>query len=151
MPDALLYVQETYGFRLHPYTAESLARKFSFLRKQTAIERRDGRIFLQLGPFIEMVEEGFFPDIPDGWKPFSYLLKKLKLSPFTLRDWIRQGKVKGMKICIGASEVYFAKESEVRRYRDKRRDRGLPNPGSGAHQGQKRYKFLRHKRSRLDK
>jgi hypothetical protein len=150
LSDAILYVEATYGFKLSRHMGESLARKFSFLRKQTAIERRKGTCYVQLGPFVEMVEEGFFPDIPDGWKPFTYLTKKYNLWPESLRTWIAKGKVRGMKISIGATEVYFAKESEVRRYRDKRRDRGDYNAERGRKYGSKTFYYRKRKRRLLD-
>jgi hypothetical protein len=150
LSDAILYIEATYGFRLSRAAGESLARKFSFLRKQTAIERRNGTCYVQLGPFVEMVEKGFFPDIPEGWKSSTYLTKKYNLLPVSLRTWIEKGKVKGMKILIGTTEVYFAKESEVRRYRDKRRDRSRSDAGRGRKQGYKTYHFNKRARRLLD-
>jgi hypothetical protein len=149
LADILLYVQSTYGLALEKRTALTLARKFSLLNEKDMLSKEGSRYAIQLGPFLEAFESSYYPDIPDGWKSVFYLMNTYKLSRVTLFNWIRGQKVKSMKFHVGTMEVYFAKESEVKRYIGQRRDRiCTPGAGRGNILGAKAFKVNRNQGKR---
>lgn len=148
LPDIRLYIQNTYGVAIKSTTVLALARKFNFLENQDMFFKEGGHYQVQLGPFLEAFESSYYPDIPEGWKSVYYLMKTYKLTRGTIFNWISKKKVKHMMFHVGIMEVYFAKESEIRRYNGQRRDRICTHGGRGRIHGTKTFKVNRNKGKR---
>lgn len=144
--DIVLYIQANYGLAMGRPSILTLARKFSILRK-VGEGKGNVRYYIQLGPFTDIFEQAYFPDIPKGWYSSARLSKQFGIDYHHIPKWIHWKKIPGMKFLVGTREVYFAEEKAVRRYIARRKS----GEGAGRFLGRKNFTFRKRKGWLVDK
>lgn len=112
--DTRFFVELELNLALTTNMVRKIAKKFNLL---SAEER------IQQGPFVDLCRKIYFPEIPKGYRPVRYFVKKYGMHILTIESWAERNLVKAQKIACGLQEVWFAEEKDVKRVIDERRNR----------------------------
>lgn len=115
--DTRFFVELELNLALTNIMVRKIAKRFNLLSMQDGEER------IQQGPFVDLCRKIYFPEIPKGYKPLRYFVKKHGLRLITIESWVERNWVKAQKIACGLQEVWFAEEKDFKRLVDERRNR----------------------------
>ena len=115
--DATFYIQLELQLALGRDSILRIGKKFE------CIKGKGEGIRVQRGPLIEVCRKLYFPDIPKGWKSFTALATKYKMTAEGIGMWAEKGMIKYQILDIGMTEVPFVEEKEFRQCFNRQRSR----------------------------